>query len=90
MAQVGIAEVAYQRDELDAALEHLTEGIARCRQLAYTQPLAAGLATLAWIRQARGDPAGALDAIEQAERFTPGPAVASLLNPSRHSGRGCC
>ncbi len=81
MAQVGIAEVAYQRDELDAALEHLTEGIARCRQLAYTQPLAAGLATLAWIRHAQGDPAGALDAIEQAERFTPGPAVASLLNP---------
>jgi ATP/maltotriose-dependent transcriptional regulator MalT len=81
MAQVGMAEVAYQRDELDAALEHLTEGIARCRQLAYTQPLAAGLATLAWIRHAQGDPAGALDAIEQAERFTPGPAVASLLNP---------
>ncbi len=81
MAQVGMAEVAYQRGELDTALEHLTEGIARCRQLAYTQPLAAGLATLARIRQAQGDPSGALDAIDQAERFAPGPAVASLINP---------
>ena len=29
------------------------EGIPLCRQLGYTQPLATGLATLAWIRQAR-------------------------------------
>src|SRR5215211_4403595 len=43
MAQVGMAEVAYQRDELDAALEDVTEGIARCRQLVYTPPLATGL-----------------------------------------------
>jgi LuxR family maltose regulon positive regulatory protein len=81
MARVGMAEVAYQRGELDAALEQVTEGIARCRQLVYTPPLATGLATLAWIRQAQGDPAGALDAIEQAERVAPGHGVASLLNP---------
>jgi hypothetical protein len=43
-----------------------TEGIALCRQLAYTAPLAAGLVTLAWIRQAGGDQAGALDAIGEA------------------------
>src|SRR6266542_6582917 len=55
IAQVGMAEVAYQRDELDAALEHVSEGIALCRQLTYSQPLATGLATLAWIRQAGGD-----------------------------------
>jgi LuxR family transcriptional regulator, maltose regulon positive regulatory protein len=81
MAQVGMAEVAYQRGEFDAALEQVTEGIVRCRQLVYTPPLAMGLATLAWIRQAQGDPAGALDAIEQAERVAPGRGVASLLNP---------
>jgi LuxR family maltose regulon positive regulatory protein len=63
VAQVGIAEVAYQRGELDTALEQVTEGIERCRQLAYVQPLATGLATLAWIRQAGGDQAGALAAL---------------------------
>ena len=51
-AYVGLAEVAYQRNELDTALRHVTEGIALCRQFVYTPPLAAGLATLAWIRQA--------------------------------------
>jgi len=81
MAQVGMAEVAYQRGELDAALQPLTDGIAVCRQLAYTQPLATGLATLAWIRQAHGDAAGALDAIEEAMRVAPSPTVTSLLNP---------
>ena len=81
IAYVGLAEVAYQRNELDAALEHVTEGIALCRQFTYLPPLATGLVTLAWIRQANGDAAGALDAIEQAGRAAPGPAVAGLLNP---------
>ena len=35
-----LAEVAYQRNELDAALRHVTEGIALCRQFVYTPPLA--------------------------------------------------
>ena len=81
VALVGMAEVAYQRGELEVALGHLTEGVARCRQLAYTQPLATGLAVLAWIRQDRGDHAGALAAIGEAERVAPTPGVASLLNP---------
>ena len=76
---VSLAEVAYQRNELDLALGHVTEGIALCRQFVYTPPLAAGLVTLAWIRQATGDPAGALDAIGEAVRASPGPA--GLLNP---------
>jgi LuxR family maltose regulon positive regulatory protein len=78
---VGLAEVAYQRGELDAALEHVTEGIALCRQLNFTQPLAEGLATLAWIRQANGDPAGALEAMSEAEEVAPGLGVTVLLNP---------
>jgi LuxR family transcriptional regulator, maltose regulon positive regulatory protein len=73
--------VAYQRGELDAALAHVTEGIARCRQLTYTQSLATGLATLAWIRQANGDRAGAIQAIEEAERVAPDLGMTSLLNP---------
>ena len=76
---VGLAGIAYQRDDLDRALRYATEGIALCRQFVYTPPLANGLATLAMIRQATGDPAGALEAITEAEQASPGPA--GLLNP---------
>ena len=76
---VGLAEMAYLRNELDTALQHVTKGIELCRQFAYTPPLAAGLVTLAWIRQATGDPAGALAAIGEAGQTSPGPP--GLLNP---------
>jgi LuxR family maltose regulon positive regulatory protein len=78
-ALIGLGEVAYQRNELDAALRYVTEGIELCRRLDYTTPLAFGLATLAWIRQVTGDPPGALDTIVEAERAVPGPV--GLLNP---------
>jgi len=80
-ASVGMAGVLYERGELDSALRHVTEGIARCRQLAYTQPLATGLAILAWIRQVQGDRAGAQDAMEEAGRVELSPSVANLFNP---------
>jgi LuxR family maltose regulon positive regulatory protein len=79
-AYVSLAELAYQRNELDSALDHAERGIALCRSFVYTMPLAAGLATLAWIRQAGGDPAGALDAMDEAVRASPGPPP-GLLNP---------
>jgi LuxR family transcriptional regulator, maltose regulon positive regulatory protein len=78
-AYVGLGEVAYQRNELDSALAQVTEGIALCRSFVYTVPLAAGLATLAWTRQATGDPAGALAAMGEAVRAAPGPP--GLVNP---------
>jgi LuxR family transcriptional regulator, maltose regulon positive regulatory protein len=81
VAQVGMAAVLYARGKLNAALERVTEGIPLCRQLVYTPPLVTGLVTLAWIRQARGDPAGALDAIGQAERVQISPVVVGLINP---------
>ncbi|MGY1641757.1 LuxR C-terminal-related transcriptional regulator [Geodermatophilus sp. SYSU D00703] len=81
IAAVGLARVAYQRDQLDAALGHLSDGIAACRQLVYSQPMAAGLALLAWTRQARGDPEGALAAMDEAAGVTPGPRRPSLLDP---------
>ena len=81
IAYVGLAEVAYQRNELDTALRHVSEGIGACRQMNFTQPLATGLATLAWIRQAQGDAAGAREAMEEAGQAAPGPGVAGLLNP---------
>ena len=78
-AYVGLGEVAYQRNELETALRRITEGITLCRQFAYAPPLATGLVTLAWIRQASGDPGGALAAIAEAEQASPGPA--GPLNP---------
>jgi LuxR family maltose regulon positive regulatory protein len=78
-AYVALGDVAYQRNELDGALSHVTDGIALCRSFVYTVPLAAGLATLAWIRQATGDPAGALTAMGEAVRAAPGPP--GLVNP---------
>ena len=72
MGHVGLAEVIYQRDELDAAHDHAAEGVARCRQLAYTPALATGWAILARIRYAQGDPTEAMEAIEQAEAVMPG------------------
>ncbi len=78
-AYVGLAEVAYQRNELDAALGQVTDGIALCRRFVYSEPLAAGLVTLAWIREAMGDPAGAREAMGEAAEASPGPA--GPLNP---------
>ncbi|MDR0344857.1 MAG: hypothetical protein LBI49_17450, partial [Nocardiopsaceae bacterium] len=46
LAHLGMAEVLYERDDLAAAARHAAAGIDLCRQLAYTQPLATGLATL--------------------------------------------
>ena len=80
-AYVGLAQVAYQRNELDVALGHVTEGIALCRQFVHTAPLAEGLLTLAWIRQASGDPAGALDAIGAAMATAPGPVRSAQPGP---------
>ena len=78
-ALVGLGQVAYQRGDLDGALEYVNRGITLCRQFVHTPPLAAGLVTLAWIRQASGDRHGARDAMAEAESFAAGPA--GLLNP---------
>jgi len=81
MAHIGVAEALYERDELEEALAHAMDGIELCRWLTSTQPLATGLATLAWIRQAIGDDEGARDAMEDAYRTVPAPDVVSLHNP---------
>jgi LuxR family transcriptional regulator, maltose regulon positive regulatory protein len=76
VAHVGLAEILREQNELDAALEHATEGVALCRQLGYAQQLVTSLTALAWIRQARGDQAGAVEAIGEAERVLPSPEMA--------------
>ena len=78
LGHISLAEVAYQRDELDSALRHVNEGIPLCRQWVYVLPLASGLVTLAWVRQSTGDPAGARAAMNEAGQVAPG--AAGLLN----------
>src|SRR6202046_1863517 len=81
MAHVGLAEVLYERGELAAALDHATRGVTLCRQLAFTPPLAAGLAILARIRQAHGDTAAAVAAMGEAGQVELSPQVVALFNP---------
>jgi LuxR family transcriptional regulator, maltose regulon positive regulatory protein len=82
IAQVGMAEIYYERGELNAALDHATQGVEVSRQLGWARPLVAGLAILAWIRHAQGDRAGALAAMREAGRVErPAAAMVGLLNP---------
>jgi LuxR family transcriptional regulator, maltose regulon positive regulatory protein len=81
-ALVGLAEVELQRGQLAEALDHATEGVGLCRHQINRAPLASGLATLAWLRQLTGDPAGSLEAIAEAEQAVPNREVAAVLNPA--------
>ena len=81
MAHIGLATLLYERGELDAALDHAVRGVSLGRHLAFTQPMATGLATLAWICQAQGDASGALDAMEEAQGVGVSPDVVALMNP---------
>jgi LuxR family maltose regulon positive regulatory protein len=80
-AHVGLAQVLYERNELDAALDHATRGVTLCRQLAFTQSLATGLSLVARIRQAHGDAAGAQEAMSEAAQAGLSPQVVALFNP---------
>jgi ATP/maltotriose-dependent transcriptional regulator MalT len=70
-----------ERNELDLARDRATEGVALCRQFLYSQALATGLSTLAWIRQVEGDPDGARSTTEEAVRVGPTSETIDLLNP---------
>jgi LuxR family maltose regulon positive regulatory protein len=79
LALAGMAEVLYERDELDAALGHATQAVTLCRQDVYVPARVAALTILAQIRQAQGDQAGALAAIGEAEQLAPSPNIAADL-----------
>jgi LuxR family maltose regulon positive regulatory protein len=83
MAHVGLAKILYERDELTAALDHATRGVMLCRQLAFTTPLAVGLAILARIRHALGDADGAWETMDEAGQAGLSPQVMTLLGPHR-------
>ena len=71
MLHVGLAEVHLERDELADAHRLIATGIEQCRRLAYLPALIAGLIVLARLRHAQGDPAGALAAVDEADRAMP-------------------
>jgi LuxR family maltose regulon positive regulatory protein len=71
MLHVGLAEVHFERDELADAHRRVTTGIEQCRRLGYLPALVAGLVVLARLRNAEGDLAGALAAVEEADRAMP-------------------
>ncbi len=81
IAHVGLAELAYQRNELVDALDHANEGIELSRRLAYRRPWASGVATLARIRLAEGDVSGAFEAIEDGPQLAESVGVTGMLNP---------
>jgi LuxR family maltose regulon positive regulatory protein len=82
VAHLGLAEALRERGELDAALRHATEAVARCRQFGFGHWLARSMSVLAWVREARGDRAGALAAIGEAEQVVASQeVVADLIYP---------
>jgi LuxR family maltose regulon positive regulatory protein len=82
IAQLGVAAIHCERDDLAAALELATEGMSLVRQMVGTRLEAEGLVVLARIRQALGDRAGALGAVAEAEGVGPSPDVVDLFNPA--------
>ena len=77
MSHVGLAEVHFERDELADAHRQVAAGLEQCRRLAYLPALIAGLIVLARLRQAQGDLAGALAAVDEAEPVD----AAAVLDP---------
>jgi LuxR family maltose regulon positive regulatory protein len=88
MAHLSVAAVLYERDELAAALEHATEGVAGCRQIprawsvTSNRSLAEVLVILAWTQWALGDYAAVSDTTGEAERAEPSSDVIGLFNPA--------
>src|SRR5262249_41006251 len=54
LAEVPLGSLLYEQDELDAAKQHLVDGIARCQQLGTTSYTLFGLRTLARLRVVQG------------------------------------
>jgi len=79
---VGIAQVLYERDQLDEALRHVSQGIELCRQVMVLRERDRGLATLGWIRHAMGEADAALEAMDEACRIYPTVEATSLFNPA--------
>lgn len=68
-AYVGMGQIRYEWNDLDAADYYLEEGIALSERWGNGDMFVYGYTVLAQVKQARGDMAGALEMIERAERY---------------------
>ncbi len=68
LIHVGLGEVLYEWNDLDTATYHINEGIAIAFQSGYLDIATDGYLVLARLRQARGDHAGAAEALREAEK----------------------
>jgi LuxR family maltose regulon positive regulatory protein len=68
LIHVGLGEVLYEWNDLDTATYHINEGIAIAFQSGYLDIATDGYLVLARLKQARGDQAGAAEALRQAEK----------------------
>jgi LuxR family maltose regulon positive regulatory protein len=67
--EVGLADLMFQRNQLDAAHEHAATGIEYCRRFGVPSELVLGYITLMRAFQAQGDAESALGALRDAERI---------------------
>lgn len=83
---VAIGELLRERNQLDAAAEHLARGITLGREGGHPHILIAGNVWLAWLRQTQADAAGSQEAIDaalqvvqtyQVSRYWPLPVAAA-------------
>ncbi len=68
-AYVGMGQIRYEWNDLDAAGYYLEEGIALSEHWGNGDMFVYGYTALAQVKQARGDTQGALEMIERAERY---------------------
>jgi LuxR family maltose regulon positive regulatory protein len=69
VGQVGLASICLERNELDAAARHLDEGLRLGQHRVGTNTLVSAAVTQSRLSQYSGDGAGALKALDEAERL---------------------
>ena len=87
LALVGLAELDYERNDLAAATDRARDGIAHGEHLGLAWVVLRGKITLARVKQARGDHAGALAELAEPLRvvspFTPSPLDGRVVEAYR-------
>ena len=68
LGHLRLSDALLHQNDLEGALGHVREGIELCKQWGMANPLWEGYLGLAWVLQATGDEAGALDAMREAQR----------------------
>jgi LuxR family transcriptional regulator, maltose regulon positive regulatory protein len=74
--------VLYERNQLNDSLNHATQSLVLCRQLFHRQLPALAMVTMAWIRQATADPAGAREVMDEGCGRMPNTEITALYCPA--------